>query len=118
MVNQLLDLNDQGSYFDMAPVDMGENCRREIVLTLEDMGFDVEAARPHEVAPGQHEIDFKYADALHAADNIQTFKLAVKTVARKFGLYATFMPKPLAGINGSGMHLNMSLFHKDGNALR
>ncbi|GAX07769.1 glutamine synthetase [Secundilactobacillus silagincola] len=109
------DLNDQGSYFDMAPMDMGENCRREIVLTLEDMGFDVEAAH-HEVAPGQHEIDFKYADALHAADNIQTFKLVVKTVARKFGLYATFMPKPLAGINGSGMHLNMSLFHKDGNA--
>ncbi|HBF74006.1 MAG TPA: type I glutamate--ammonia ligase, partial [Lactobacillus sp.] len=96
------DLNDQGSYFDMAPMDMGENCRREIVLTLEDMGFDVEAAH-HEVAPGQHEIDFKYADALHAADNIQTFKLVVKTVARKFGLYATFMPKPLAGINGSGM---------------
>ncbi|WP_203648647.1 type I glutamate--ammonia ligase [Secundilactobacillus yichangensis] len=109
------DLNDQGSYFDMAPMDMGENCRREIVLTLEDMGFDVEAAH-HEVAPGQHEIDFKYADALHAADNIQTFKLVVKTVARKFGLYATFMPKPLAGINGSGMHLNMSLFHDKGNA--
>ncbi|GAW98339.1 type I glutamate--ammonia ligase [Secundilactobacillus mixtipabuli] len=110
-----MDLNDQGSYFDMAPMDLGENCRREIVLTLEDMGFDVEAAH-HEVAPGQHEIDFKYADALHAADNIQTFKLVVKTVARKFGLYATFMPKPLAGINGSGMHLNMSLFHEKGNA--
>jgi len=110
-----MDLNDQGSYFDMAPMDLGENCRREIVLTLEDMGFDVEAAH-HEVAPGQHEIDFKYADALHAADNIQTFKLVVKTVARKFGLYATFMPKPLTGINGSGMHLNMSLFHDKGNA--
>lgn len=96
-------------------MDLGENCRREIVLTLEEMGFDVEAAH-HEVAPGQHEIDFKYADALTAADNIQTFKLVVKTVARKFGLYATFMPKPLAGINGSGMHLNMSLFTKDGNA--
>ncbi|KRM77399.1 type I glutamate--ammonia ligase [Secundilactobacillus collinoides] len=108
-------LNDSGSYFDMAPMDLGENCRREIVLTLEEMGFDVEAAH-HEVAPGQHEIDFKYADALTAADNIQTFKLVVKTVARKFGLYATFMPKPLAGINGSGMHLNMSLFTKDGNA--
>ncbi|WP_407887695.1 type I glutamate--ammonia ligase [Levilactobacillus sp. N40-8-2] len=109
------ELNDKGSYFDMAPMDLGENCRREIVLTLEDMGFDVEAAH-HEVAPGQHEIDFKYADALTAADNIQTFKLVVKTIARKYGLYATFMPKPLAGINGSGMHLNMSLFHDKGNA--
>lgn len=109
------ELNDKGSYFDMAPMDLGENCRREIVLTLEEMGFDVEAAH-HEVAPGQHEIDFKYADALAAADNIQTFKLVVKTVARKHGLYATFMPKPLAGINGSGMHLNMSLFHDKGNA--
>ncbi|QCZ48194.1 glutamine synthetase [Levilactobacillus brevis] len=109
------ELNDKGSYFDMAPMDLGENCRREIVLTLEEMGFDVEAAH-HEVAPGQHEIDFKYADALTAADNIQTFKLVVKTIARKYGLYATFMPKPLAGINGSGMHLNMSLFHDQGNA--
>lgn len=108
-------LNDTGSYFDMAPMDLGENCRREIVLTLEEMGFSVEAAH-HEVAPGQHEIDFKYADALTAADNIQTFKLVVKTIARKFGLYATFMPKPLAGINGSGMHINMSLFHDKGNA--
>ncbi|AQW21988.1 glutamine synthetase [Lentilactobacillus curieae] len=110
-----LHLNDKGSYFDMAPMDLGENCRREIVLTLEEMGFDVEAAH-HEVAPGQHEIDFKYADALAAADNIQTFKLVVKTIARKYGLYATFMPKPLSGINGSGMHLNMSLFTDKGNA--
>ncbi|MCT2881737.1 type I glutamate--ammonia ligase [Lentilactobacillus buchneri] len=109
-----LHLNDKGSYFDMAPMDLGENCRREIVLTLEEMGFDVEAAH-HEVAPGQHEIDFKYADALAAADNIQTFKLVVKTVARKYDLYATFMPKPLSGINGSGMHLNMSLFNDKGN---
>lgn len=109
-----LHLNDKGSYFDMAPMDLGENCRREIVLTLEEMGFDVEAAH-HEVAPGQHEIDFKYADALAAADNIQTFKLVVKTVARKYGLYATFMPKPLSGINGSGMHINMSLFNDTGN---
>lgn len=110
-----MELNDKGSYFDMAPMDLGENCRREIVLTLEKMGFDVEAAH-HEVAPGQHEIDFKYADALTAADNIQTFKLVVKTIARKYGLFATFMPKPLTGINGSGMHLNMSLFHDKGNA--
>lgn len=108
-------LNDQGSYFDLAPVDLGENCRRGIVLELENMGFDVEASH-HEVAPGQHEIDFKYADALTAADNIQTFKLVVKTVARKYNLHATFMPKPLDGINGSGMHLNMSLFNKEGNA--
>lgn len=109
-----LNLNDKGSYFDMAPMDLGENCRREIVLTLEEMGFNVEAAH-HEVAPGQHEIDFKYADALAAADNIQTFKLVVKTIARKYGLYATFMPKPLSGIAGSGMHLNMSLFDDNGN---
>lgn len=108
-------LSDQGSYFDLAPVDLGENCRRDIVLELENMGFDVEASH-HEVAPGQHEIDFKYADALTAADNIQTFKLVVKTVARKYNLHATFMPKPLDGINGSGMHLNMSLFNKEGNA--
>ncbi|AMV61392.1 Glutamine synthetase type I [Pediococcus damnosus] len=108
-------LNDKGSYFDLAPMDLGENCRRDIVLELENMGFDVEASH-HEVAPGQHEIDFKYADALAAADNIQTFKLVVKTVARKYKLHATFMPKPLDGINGSGMHLNMSLFHDKGNA--
>ncbi|WP_461239373.1 type I glutamate--ammonia ligase [Paucilactobacillus sp. N302-9] len=107
-------LNDQGSYFDMAPMDLGENCRRDIVLELENMGFEIEAAH-HEVAPGQHEIDFKYANALEAADNIQTFKLVVRTVARKYGLHATFMPKPLANINGSGMHLNMSLFDKKGN---
>ncbi|HIX01765.1 MAG TPA: type I glutamate--ammonia ligase [Candidatus Ligilactobacillus excrementigallinarum] len=107
-------LNDNGSYFDFAPVDMGENCRREIVLELERMGFDVEASH-HEVAPGQHEVDFKYEDALHACDNIQTFKLVVKTVARKHGLHATFMPKPLAQVNGSGMHINMSLFNNNGN---
>lgn len=110
-----MNLNDHGSYFDLAPVDLGENCRREIVLELERMGFDVEASH-HEVAPGQHEVDFKYADALHACDNIQTFKLVVKTVARKHGLHATFMPKPLDRVNGSGMHINMSLFHNEGNA--
>ncbi|WP_255700263.1 type I glutamate--ammonia ligase [Lactobacillus sp. S2-2] len=109
------ELNDNGSYFDLAPMDLGENIRRDIVLELENIGFDVEASH-HEVAPGQHEIDFKYADALTAADHIQTFKLVVKTVARKYGFYATFMPKPLNGINGSGMHINMSLFDKDKNA--
>lgn len=109
------ELNDQGGYFDLAPTDLGENCRREIVLTLEAMGFEVEASH-HEVAPGQHEIDFKYADALRAADQIQTFKLVVKTVARQHGLHATFMPKPLFGVNGSGMHAHMSLFRGDENA--
>lgn len=110
-----LNLNDNGGYFDFEPVDLGENCRRDIVLELEKMGFEVEASH-HEVAPGQHEIDFKYADAIEAADNIQTFKLVVRTVARKHGLHATFMAKPLENINGSGMHINMSLFNEQGNA--
>lgn len=111
--NPTTQVNDNESYFDMEPVDAGENCRRDIVLALEKMGFSVEAAH-HEVAPGQHEVDFKYADALEAADNIQTFKYVVKSVAKRHGLHATFMPKPLSGINGSGMHINMSLFDKDG----
>ncbi|ART76431.1 type I glutamate--ammonia ligase [Sutcliffiella horikoshii] len=107
-----LELNDKGGYFDLAPTDLGENCRRDIVLELEEMGFEIEASH-HEVAPGQHEIDFKYASAIQACDDIQTFKLVVKTIARKHGLHATFMPKPLFGVNGSGMHCNLSLF-KDG----
>jgi glutamine synthetase len=110
-----LELNDQGGYFDLAPTDLGENCRRDIVLELEEMGFEIEASH-HEVAPGQHEIDFKYADALTACDQIQTFKLVVKTIARKHGLHATFMPKPLYGVNGSGMHMNLSLFKNGKNA--
>jgi glutamine synthetase len=110
-----LELNDQGGYFDLAPTDLGENCRRDIVLELEEMGFEIEASH-HEVAPGQHEIDFKYADALTACDQIQTFKLVVKTIARKHGLHATFMPKPLYGVNGSGMHMNLSLFSNGKNA--
>ncbi|MDG5789040.1 type I glutamate--ammonia ligase [Evansella sp. AB-P1] len=110
-----LELNDKGGYFDLAPVDLGENCRRDIVLELEDMGFEIEASH-HEVAPGQHEIDFKYADAITTCDNIQTFKLVVKTIAHKHGLHATFMPKPLFGVNGSGMHANMSLFRGKENA--
>jgi glutamine synthetase len=110
-----LELNDKGGYFDLAPTDLGENCRRDIVLELEDMGFEIEASH-HEVAPGQHEIDFKYADAVRACDDIQTFKLVVKTIARKHGLHATFMPKPLFGVNGSGMHCNMSLFKDSENA--
>lgn len=111
--NPTLEGNDQGSYFDLAPVDLGEECRREIVLELEKIGFDIEASH-HEVAPGQHEIDWKYADAVAACDNIQTFKLVVKTIARKHGLHATFMPKPVFGIAGSGMHFNLSLFDKAG----
>ncbi len=110
-----LELNDNGGYFDLAPMDLGENCRRDIVLELEEMGFEIEASH-HEVAPGQHEIDFKYADAVTACDNIQTFKLVVKTIARKHGLHATFMPKPLFGVNGSGMHMNVSLFNGKENA--
>ena len=103
---------DEAGYFDLGPLDHGESTRREICMTLEQMGFEIEASH-HEVAAGQHEIDFKYTDALTAADNIMTFKLAVKTLAQKNGLHATFMPKPVFGINGSGMHTNMSLF-KDG----
>ncbi len=109
-----LQLNDDGSYFDFSPVDLGENVRKDIVLKLEKMGFEVEASH-HEVAPGQQEIDFKYENALSAADSIQTFKLVVKTIAKENGMYATFMPKPLQGINGSGMHINMSLFNGDEN---
>ncbi|MBS4189333.1 type I glutamate--ammonia ligase [Bacillus sp. FJAT-49705] len=110
-----LELNDNGGYFDLAPTDLGENCRRDIVLELEEMGFEIEASH-HEVAPGQHEIDFKYADVLTACDQIQTFKLVVKTIARKHGLHATFMPKPLFGVAGSGMHCNVSLFKEGINA--
>lgn len=110
-----LELNDNGGYFDLAPTDLGENCRRDIVLELEEMGFDIEASH-HEVAPGQHEIDFKYQNALKACDDIQTFKLVVKSIARKHGLHATFMAKPLFGVNGSGMHSNLSLFKNGENA--
>ncbi|WP_374724019.1 type I glutamate--ammonia ligase [Calidifontibacillus erzurumensis] len=110
-----MELNDKGGYFDLAPTDLGENCRRDIVLELEEMGFDIEASH-HECGPGQHEIDFKYADAVKACDDIQTFKLVVKTIARKHGLHATFMPKPIFGIAGSGMHCNVSLFKGNQNA--
>lgn len=107
-----LETHDKAGYFDLTPVDLGENARRDMVLALEDMGFEIEASH-HEVAPGQHEIDFKYADALTTADNIQTFKFVVRTIAQRHGLHATFMAKPVFGINGSGMHANQSLF-KDG----
>lgn len=104
--------HERAGYFDLGPVDLGENARRDMVLTLEDMGFEIEASH-HEAAPAQHEIDFKYDEALRTADNIMTFKLAVKTIAKRFGLFASFMPKPKHGINGSGMHINISV-SKDG----
>ncbi|MBD5535251.1 MAG: type I glutamate--ammonia ligase [Lachnospiraceae bacterium] len=100
---------EQAGYFDMGPLDFGENARRDMIMTLEEMGFEIEASH-HECAPAQHEIDFKYDEALVTADNIMTFKLAVKTIAKRHGLHATFMPKPKHGVCGSGMHINMSLF--------
>lgn len=105
--------HEKAGYFDLGPNDLGENIRRDMVLTLEDMGFEIEASH-HEVAPAQHEIDFKYDEVLKTADNIQTFKMTVKTIAKRHGLYATFMPKPKFGISGSGMHINMSLATKEG----
>jgi glutamine synthetase len=107
--------HDVGSYFDLAPMDRGEDARRAIVAMLEQLGFEVEAAH-HEVAHGQHEIDFRYADALTTADNIATFRFVVKHVAQQFGLIASFMPKPVFGQNGSGMHTHQSLFRKGENA--
>ena len=105
--------HEKAGYFDLGPNDLGENIRRDMVLTLEEMGFEIEASH-HEVAPAQHEIDFKYDEALKTADNIQTFKMTVKTIAKRHGLYATFMPKPKFGISGSGMHINMSLATEEG----
>lgn len=104
-------VNDTAGYFDLAPVDLAVDCRREICLALEKMGYVIEASH-HEVAPGQHEIDFKYEDAVTTADYVVTFRTTVKTIAKKYGLHATFMPKPKFGINGSGMHTNMSLMTK------
>jgi len=105
--------HDTGGYFDLSPRDLGEEARRDITLVLESMGFEVEAAH-HEVAPGQHEIDFKYGDAVATADALVTFRFVVKKVALMHGLHATFMPKPIAGVNGSGMHTHQSLFTSDG----
>ena len=104
--------HEKAGYFDLGPTDFGENARRDMVLTLEDMGYEIEASH-HEVAPAQHEIDFRYDEAMQTADNIMTFKLAVKTIAKRHGLFASFMPKPKNGVSGSGMHINMSL-SKDG----
>lgn len=111
--NSTTDTNDKAGYFSLDPEDTGLNCRREIIETLEEMGFEIEASH-HEVAEGQHEINFKYADALQCADNTVTFKWVVKSIARKHNLHATFMPKPIFGINGSGMHTNQSLFNLNG----
>ena len=107
--------HDVGSYFDLAPADLGEDARRAMVDMLEQMGFEVEASH-HEVAHAQHEIDFRYADALRTADNIATFRFVVKQVAHQFGLFASFMPKPIFGQNGSGMHTHQSLFRGNENA--
>ncbi|MBI2915209.1 MAG: type I glutamate--ammonia ligase [Firmicutes bacterium] len=107
--------HDEGGYFDLGPIDRGEDARRDIVLALEEMGFEVEASH-HEVAPGQHEIDFKYDDALVTADRVTTFKFVTRAVAARHGLHATFMPKPIFGINGSGMHTHISLFRDGRNA--
>jgi len=107
--------HDAGGYFDLTPVDLGEVARRDIVNVLEMMGFEVEAAH-HEVAQGQHEIDFRYADALTTADNLSTFRFVVRNVALQHGLHATFMPKPVFGQNGSGLHTHQSLFRDGQNA--
>ena len=107
--------NDDANYFDLAPVDHGDKARRDMVTALKQMGFEIEASH-HECGAGQHEIDFKYSDALSAADNIMTFKMVVRVVAQANGLHATFMPKPVFGMAGSGMHLNQSLFRDGINA--
>ena len=104
--------HEQGGYFDVGPLDFGENARRDIVLTLEDMGFEIEGSH-HEIAPAQHEIDFRFGEAMQTADSIMTLKMVVKTIAKRHGLHATFMPKPKADCHGSGMHVNLSLW-KDG----
>lgn len=103
------DTSDEGGYFDIGPVDKGEDCRREICAVLEDMGLLVETSH-HQNSPSQHEIDIKYDEALRSADNVVTFKYVVKSIAQQHGFNATFMPKPVYGLNGSGMHINMSLF--------
>ena len=105
--------HERAGYLDTSPIDLGENTRREIILMLEEMGYQITSSH-HEIAPAQHEIDLEYMDGLTAADNIMTFKMAVKTIAKRHGLHATFMPKPKAGINGSGMHINMSLADQSG----
>ncbi len=106
---------DAGGYFDLTPLDAASDLRRDIILSMEEMGIGIEYSH-HEAAPSQHEIDFRYTDALTMADNVMTYRLVVKEIAMKHGVYASFMPKPLAGKNGSGMHVNMSLFRGERNA--
>ena len=106
---------DVGGYFDLTPLDMASDLRRETILAMEEMGIGVEFSH-HEAAPSQHEIDFRYTDALTMADGLMTFRLVAKEIALKHGVYATFMPKPMTGANGSGMHVNMSLFQGERNA--
>jgi len=106
---------DQGGYFDLTPADVSTDMRRETILAIEEMGLKVEFAH-HEVAPSQHEIDLRYTEALKMADSVMTYRLVVKQVAQKFGVYATFMPKPVSGINGNGMHVHQSLFKGERNA--
>jgi glutamine synthetase len=113
--NPTVDPHDAATYFDVAPVDRGEDCRRDMELTLQQMGFHLEAAH-HEVAIGQHEIDFRHADALTTADNLITFRMVVKVIAARHGMHATFMAKPIHGENGSGMHINQSLSRGEENA--
>ena len=115
--NPTIDPHDTATYFDVAPMDRGEDCRRDIELTLQQMGFNLEAAH-HEVAIAQHEIDFRHDDALTTADNLITFRMVVKVIAAQHGMHATFMPKPLHGENGSGMHVNQSLALRLGERLR
>lgn len=105
--------HEHASYFDVAPNDHGENVRRDIVLNLEELGYEIEASH-HELSPGQHEVDFRYENALSAADDIMTFRMAVKTIAKQHGMHATFMPKPVYGQVGSGMHVNMSISNEHG----
>lgn len=107
--------HDNASYYDLAPVDLGEAARRDMVMALKQMGFEIEASH-HEIAPGQHEIDMKSDDALHAADKIMTFRAVVRIIAQRHGLHATFMPKPVFNIAGSGLHINQMLFKGDQNA--
>lgn len=114
--NPIMEFSDQGGYFDMAPLDGSESCRHDIVLELEKLGFFVEMSH-HEVGPGQNEINFRFSSAIEACDNVQTFKQVVKQVARRHGLYASFMPKPVINLAGNGMHTNCSLTDLEGNNL-
>ena len=104
--------HEKAGYLDISPLDLGENARRDMVLNLEDMGYEIESSH-HETAPAQHEIDFKFSGANEMADCVMTFKMAVRTIAKRHGLHATFMPKPRAEVNGSGMHIHFALY-KDG----